>query len=648
MTYVQYRADIDGLRAVAVLLIVFFHVRLSNVPGGFIGVDVFFVISGFLITKLILREVAQDSFSFKDFYWRRLRRLGPALFVTIAITLLAGWFILPPTLYQSTAQAALATIFSVSNILFWLQTGYFDVAAAYKPLLHTWSLSVEEQFYLIWPASLLLGAKYLKRSWLLIAIAAASLLSLGLSQMLLAENASASFFLTPFRVFAFGSGAILALTGWEARNVVMANIASLSGLLIIFYVAGTLQESAPFPGLNGAIPVLGAALMIYAGPSAVMNRAIALAPIRYIGQISYSVYLLHWPLVVYYIFLFGPAHTTQQVLGLIVVILVAGALMYHSVEMYFRRKREGKFNIGYPALGWTSLAAATVISAVSWQIYAERGYPARYAPEIGALFTALNSAVEERAEATGEFNCNATTNSQDVYFDVFADCLPKGSDPLVVVLGDSHAADIYMGLRAAYPGQSIVQLTGNGCNLAQRSNQKVFCAPYFAFWQAWMTENAARIGTVIYSQSGGSLVARGTGGIERPNMAQIIRLAETLEQFQIPNVPFIFWGPRPKLQPNIDIAIAGSADLSVLRTYYAEADFSTDVALDRQLAGYFSDLQVKYISSIDVLCAPHCPTLTNDNQLFVVDYGHWTPAGAVQAVQQIVAGAPALQNVFAR
>ena len=157
----QYRDDIDGLRAVAVILIVFFHVRLSNVPGGFIGVDVFFVISGFLITSLITREIAENRFSFRAFYLRRLRRLGPALLMTVALTLLGGWFILPPGLYQTTAQAALATIFSVSNILFWQQTGYFDVAASYKPLLHTWSLSVEEQFYLIWPAAIVISNNYL-------------------------------------------------------------------------------------------------------------------------------------------------------------------------------------------------------------------------------------------------------------------------------------------------------------------------------------------------------------------------------------------------------------------------------------------------------------------------------------------------------
>ncbi|KQB98503.1 hypothetical protein AL073_02445 [Loktanella sp. 1ANDIMAR09] len=644
----QYRDDIDGLRAVAVILIVFFHVRLSNVPGGFIGVDVFFVISGFLITSLILRETAEERFTFKDFYLRRLRRLGPALLVTIALTLLAGWFILPPTLYQATAQAALATLLSVSNIFFWQQTGYFDNAAAYKPLLHTWSLAVEEQFYFIWPAALVIAARYLSKADLLAAMITLSLISLGLSQMLLGDHASAAFYFTPFRIFAFGSGAVLALTGWEARNVITANIASLSGLLIILFVAGTMHETAPFPGLNGAIPVVATALMIYAGPTAIMNRAIALPPIRYIGRISYSVYLLHWPLIIYFIFLFGQAQTSLQVLGLIALTLAAGAIMYHLIEVPFRHKRSGQFVIGSRQLARTSLLAGLIIALVSWQIHANRGYPSRYTAEIRALFATLDTALDERMNATGEFTCNATENSRQVYFDVFADCLPAGSDRLIVVLGDSHAADIYVGLNAVFPDHNIVQLTGNGCNLAQPVSEKVFCAPFIAFWQTWLTDNAARISAVIYSQSGGSLIARGAGGIERPNAAEIERLSRTLVQLQTGDAPLIFWGPRPRFRPIIDIAMAGSTDSESLRNFYADTDFRSDDQLDRKLERHFSNTAIHYVSSFQPICQQYCPTLTADGQLYILDNGHWTVAGARQAVQDVIRSDNRLQTVFAR
>lgn len=480
------------------------------------------------------------------------------------------------------------------------------------------------------------------------AIILISLISLGLSQMLLEQYASASFYLTPFRIFAFGAGAILAVTGWQARNALTANIASLTGLLVIFHVAGTLQDTAPFPGLNGAIPAAATALMIYAGPTAVMNRALALAPIRYIGRISYSVYLLHWPLIVYYIFLYGQARTAMQVTGLIALMLAAGALMYHAVEVPFRQKHKGRFVVTTCALSLSSLAAATVIGLASWQINAERGFPTRYAPEIRDLLAALDVAVNERTEATGEFNCNATENSRHVYFDTFGDCLPRGTDALVVVIGDSHAADVYMGLSAAYPDRNIVQLTGNGCNLAQPPEEKAFCAPYVRFWQTWLTENAHRISAMIYSQSGGSLVFRGAGGIERPDPARIERLARAFEQFQIADIPFLFWGPRPRLQPTIDVAIAGSDDLTALRTYYRQADFAADFVLDRHLAQYFSGHAISYISSADALCTPLCPTLTDNDELFVVDYGHWTLAGARQAAGQVVNSDSILTTVFSR
>lgn len=643
----QYRDDIDGLRAVAVILIVFFHVRLSNVPGGFIGVDVFFVISGFLITRLITKELADDRFSFAQFYMRRLRRLGPALLVTIALTLAAGWFILPPNLYETTAQSALATLFSVSNILFWQQTGYFDISAAYKPLLHTWSLAVEEQFYLVWPAALVISLGLLSKRGLLIGIIILSAVSLAVSQAMLGNYTSAAFYLTPFRMFAFGAGAILAVTGWQAGNVVIANVASLAGLLVIFYVANTLPETAPFPGINSAIPAFAAALMIYAGPTAVMNRALALAPIRYIGQISYSVYLLHWPLIVYYIFLYGQAETALQSMGLIALTLIAGAAMYHLVETPFRLKAQAGFKVSSGILGWGSLATAVIIAGASLLITTERGFPTRYAPEIRELLASLDAAIDERTQATGEFSCNATTNSQDIYFDQFESCLPQTSDNLVVVLGDSHAADVFMGLRAAYPNRAFVQMTGNGCNMTKSLAGTDFCTPFMQFWQSWLVDHADRLDAIVYSQSGASLITKGAGGIERPDAQLVEAMNTTLRQFQIGDVPFIFWGPRPAFQPTIDIAIAGSTDLDTLRNYYKDAEFGADFALDVGLSGYFADQSVHYVSSAAALCQPNCPTLTTTDELFVVDYAHWTLKGAIEAARSVVSSDPTLSALIA-
>jgi len=638
----QYRDDIDGMRAVAVILIVFYHLRLTNVPGGFVGVDVFFVISGFLITNLIIRDYEKDRFSFRDFYMRRLRRLGPALFVTLVLTLTAGWFILPPALYQSTAHAALATIFSVSNILFWQETGYFDTSAAYKPLLHTWSLGVEEQFYLIWPAALLLALRYLNRTGIIVALIVASIASLALSEALLANHGSAAFYLTPFRIIGFGAGALLAFTGWQARNTISANAASAGGLLIIFYVAGRYSEATSFPGLNSAFPALAAAMMIYAGPTAVMNRVLALAPISYVGRISYSVYLLHWPIIVYGIFLFGQAQTSGELLIMIGLTVASGALLYHAIETPFRRKWNGEFLVSGKRLGWGSLTAALTICILSLAVTTERGFPDRYAPEIRALLAELDRAIDDRTEATGEFTCNATENSQEIYFAIFADCLPDQTERMIVVLGDSHAADVFMGLQAAYPHHSFVQLTGNGCNLTNPTSETEFCAPFVKYWQTWLHDHSRQLDAVIYTQSGGSLITKGIGGAERPDVGKIESLLRTLAQFHPPDVPLFFWGPRVGFEPTIDVAIAGSDDLEDLRTFYHEDRFDADFALDALLQDTLARRPVHYVSSVTALCRPHCPTLTDQDDLYIVDYGHWSLAGARQAVQTVIGSHPGL------
>jgi peptidoglycan/LPS O-acetylase OafA/YrhL len=641
-----YRDDIDGLRAVAVILIVFYHARLTSVPGGFVGVDVFFVISGFLITGLITREIAQGQFSFGNFYMRRLRRLGPALLVTLALTLVAGWFILPPGLYQATAQAAIAGIFSVGNIFFWHQTGYFDTASAYKPLLHIWSLSVEEQFYFVWPTLLLLAARYLGKSGLIAAIIALSIVSLIASEALLRSSPSSVFFFTPFRIFEFGLGALLAIGGWQARNVLTANAASLGGLLAIFYVAGNYQEATPFPGLNALLPAGAAALMIYGGPTAIMNRAIAIAPVKYIGQISYSVYLVHWPLFVYYIFVFGEAKTSTEVLGLIALALGFGAVMYHCVETPFRHKTNNRFTVPSRAIGWGSLIAAAVISLASWQIHTERGYATRFPPEMIALLDDLEVAFDQRTESTREFTCNATANSGDRYFEIFESCLPTGQDNIIVVLGDSHAADVYMGLKAAFPNKSIVQLTGNGCNMTKRPDGTTFCAPFMSFWQTWLGDNAANIDAIIYTQSGGSLISQGPGGVEYPDPNKLAEMDRNLQQYTTDDVPFFFWGPRPGFQPTIDIAIIGSEDRDALRTYYQDTSFGADFTLDDRLERHFAEDDVHYISTVDTLCRPLCPVLTEDDALFIVDYGHWSEQGAISASHSMINEMPELKAIF--
>ncbi|MCI5144936.1 MAG: acyltransferase, partial [Candidatus Electrothrix sp. AR3] len=231
----QYRADVDGLRAFAVLAVLFYHFDFSFFSGGFTGVDIFFVISGFLITQNIMADLSKGSFSFARFYTRRIRRLFPALFVTLVLSLLFGFLLFTPEHYLRLAKSLLYSVLSVSNFFFWQEAGYFDTAVDFKPLLHTWSLAVEEQFYLIWPALLFLLFK-LGKKWILLFLLLSSALSLYWSEQWLLTDPSGAFFLTPFRIIEFAFGAIMAwLIQFQPKNKLLLEPLLALGFGFILY-----------------------------------------------------------------------------------------------------------------------------------------------------------------------------------------------------------------------------------------------------------------------------------------------------------------------------------------------------------------------------------------------------------------------------
>ncbi len=263
-----YRPDIDGLRCVAVVLVLLFHLNLPFMEGGFIGVDVFFVISGYLITGNILR--AGDNFRWGDFLARRIRRLMPAMWATVAVTVLASAWVMQADAAREASRSALAAVFSVSNVFFWMQSGYWDTGAALKPLLHTWSLGVEEQFYLVWPLLLIarrgIGARHIAA--LLFALA---VLGTAASEWAVRETPSTAFFWMPFRVqeFAFG-GALAATLPTQRLNLTRLGneIGVLMGLALIVGSAIVMDETRQAPGLWALPACIGAMLVIACGPRA--------------------------------------------------------------------------------------------------------------------------------------------------------------------------------------------------------------------------------------------------------------------------------------------------------------------------------------------------------------------------------------------
>lgn len=335
-----YRADIDGLRAIAVCLVVAFHAFPQLMPGGFVGVDVFFVISGYLISGIILGHLEEGRFSVREFYIRRVRRIFPALLLVMVVSLVAGLLMLLPDEVVKLGKHLVAGALFVSNVVNWREAGYFDEEASLKPLLHLWSLGVEEQFYMVWPVLLAVVWRWRARFTLLAFVGAASL-SFAMNVALLPTHPSAVFFLPFTRFWELIVGALLAYrargSGHSIGPLRIRDAASVVGVLLIGIAVVALRNSTPFPGVWALLPTVGAALVLWAGPGAVLNRGVlSLKWVVYCGLISYPLYLWHWPL-------FSFAHVWYQgdppvpvVVGGVVLSAVLALATFELVEKPIR------------------------------------------------------------------------------------------------------------------------------------------------------------------------------------------------------------------------------------------------------------------------------------------------------------------------
>lgn len=365
----RYRSDIDGLRALAVLPVVFYHAGIPYFSGGYVGVDIFFVISGFLITGLIIAELKAGTFSISDFYERRIRRIFPALFFMVFLVMLAGLIILLPKEFSYYGQSAIATAIFVSNIFFWKTTSnYFDGPAEIHPLLHTWSLAVEEQFYIIFPLLLFVIFKYSKtylRHILLLILFG----SLSLSVWGVHNAPTATFYLAPTRAWELLVGSILATDAIPAvKRIFSATLVGLLGLSCIGYSVFFYDSNTLFPGLAALIPCLGAAFIIYAGSGNHKTLLSALLSSRLlvgIGLISYSLYLWHWPLIVFlrhHILL--RALNPTEITCLIAASFIMAIISWRYVEKPFRGQSGILNRPRLFAAGFTSIALAIIFGMI--------------------------------------------------------------------------------------------------------------------------------------------------------------------------------------------------------------------------------------------------------------------------------------------
>lgn len=337
----KYRPEIDGLRAIAVMSVVLYHAGYALFGGGFVGVDVFFVISGYLITALIMREVGQTGgFQFKRFYLRRIRRLFPALLCTASFSALGAFLFFSTDAMVDFGASALSALASASNFYFWAEADYFAADAITKPLLHTWSLSVEEQFYFIWPALTVFVLAKWRTPFVLLAIAVLSAASMALAEHWIVVDRDAAFYLLPARLGEMALGAALVwiepLIRAEKRANLIKEIGAVAGLGLIIAPMFIFDHGTDFPGINSLIPCAGTALFILFSGARFAGGALRWDGAVFVGRISYSVYLVHWPLIVFWVMLMEPEPTAMGRALVVFLSLVLGWMQYQFVENRFR------------------------------------------------------------------------------------------------------------------------------------------------------------------------------------------------------------------------------------------------------------------------------------------------------------------------
>ncbi|TNC81131.1 MAG: hypothetical protein C9356_11080 [Oleiphilus sp.] len=472
MNNTLYRSEIDGLRAIAVVVVILFHFGIAPFGGGFVGVDVFFVISGYLITRLITKEQQADRFTFGNFYSRRIRRLFPALFVVLFACFVAAFMMFSPEHMERFSGALFYALASISNLYFWMESGYFDLSSSVKPLLHTWSLSVEEQFYLVWPLFIVLLVKHTTKALLISTIALISITTLLYAEYLLTDHASSAFYLTPFRIYEFGIGALLVFLPRRTLSNTYKEILAFGGFALLIYSVVFFSEATPFPGLHALIPCLGAACLIIAGDSRALGSVLRARIMVRLGLTSYSAYLVHWPLYVFYSYAVHRELDWPDFVVLFVATMVLAELSYRFVESPFRRRQDSHRTAGDPGFALACLSMVLILSVPAATAWSQNGWSWRTADEIQELAKLGDRPTELDAEAWGLGSCyiggigGSFVKTNEIFPDDFdvKNCFAIDDEkPNVMLIGDSTAAHLIYGLRKQFPEVRFIQVTASSC-----------------------------------------------------------------------------------------------------------------------------------------------------------------------------------------
>ena len=634
----EYRPDIDGLRAVAVLSVVAFHFGIFHLTGGFVGVDVFFVISGYLISSIIFSEVASSRFSVIAFYERRIRRIFPALFALLLVyCAFAAAFFLPAELVDF-SKSVLATTFSVSNFYFWAHSGYFEVHNP-DPLLHTWSLAVEEQFYILFPLFLVLVRRFFMRRLRVsvVLLFAASLLS---SIVVVFYSPVTAFFMPFTRAWELLLGTILSLGMFpKLQSRSLRNLASLVGLGMIAYADFSFNPGTLFPGMSALVPCVGAALIVGAGESGLsaVYSLLAWRPMVFVGLISYSFYLWHWPvLLVDQMGLidlnsefdrhFGAVFSVGRFEHLVILLVSFGlaVLSWRFVERPFRK---GRMRLAGSQLFAMAGAVVLVCVLFSSLVLFTRGLPGRFSPQTIQIASYLDrGAVLENAEksmrlGTCFLDQNKVTDSYNLDPCLRLDPVRKN----YLLLGDSHAAALWLALSQSLPEVNVMQANVGGCEPTLHHSGPGLCRKVMDYvFQTYLPSHTVQALILEADWNSGSIVP----------------LEETLDWARVHQVPVIVMG----CVPSYDAPLARLLAYSVA---WHESDLASkhlvpeagilEVRLRAVVEGKW---HVPFVSLYDSLCqGGGCIEYADAARTIPLmgDGDHFNPSGALFVVQRLVA-----------
>ena len=615
----NHRPDIDGLRAIAVGSVVLYHCGFARLlPGGFIGVDIFFVISGFLITGIVSSDIEKGRFSLIDFYNRRVRRIFPALFCVYAFVFVAAFMTLMPSEVGTVTRNTISSLLFVSNIQFYSQSGYFDISSEFNALLHTWSLSVEEQFYVILPIALYF-LRSLPRKRIVALIAVALLASLAASAWMVTEDQSAAFYLVQYRAWELMIGSLLAIAAVpKAQTPQFANILGLVGIALIAGSLLALNSATPFPGL-AAVPVcVGTGLILYSGAAipTIVGRALSLPPLRFVGLVSYSLYLWHWP-----VWVFGQqiheAHGVVDKLLYIAASFGLAVLSWQFIEKPFRHKpyRTAPVRVLVnAACGMTAVLAIALFLQPFAQMYWQ-------VPQRVQQVAAFVGYDPNKSYRTGQCFLTSLYNQ----FSMFKvdPCLDLSeTKPNYVLIGDSNAAHMYPGLAADGPQANILQATASGCTPISGSHGDNRCTDLVAFmFDKFLPEH--HVDTIILSALWSD-----------KDLPGLLRAIEKLKAYA---ARVVVLGPIVRYDIALPRVLAKSlyaGDPTIPARYRQPGPLETDRLFSAEIPASGAE----YISIYNAICPDgNCTLWTSDNNPIQFDYGHLTEEGSVLVMSRVAA-----------